>query len=415
MSTTELPPDVALELDAVHAAVPARHDRALLASLDRDDAEVIEARLYWGQTLLGVRHVAMTESLDVATAFASIEGVDDVKVIGARLHVPMGTRVQRQRASDPATDLFESELTISTDERLVVTLTTPESGTPLTLELSRLPAPTPTPRGAVFQRGLMGIGLASLLLHGALTTAMSLAPGANLDDSDESLDRSTLATLTSMTANAAEHERAQEETQTAAKESEIGGQTGGAHRGESGQAGAMIAKQVAGAYAIKGAPDSTEVHLQKIRTMIADNSYGALGALNAALVSTNTPIDPDSAFAEAAGRDPLDADGHIAGDFLGDAFGQTSLGMYGGGPGGGGFFDTLGTDQIGRFGHDRGEGGPGFGGCTGDRPCGAVGRVHPTKGVKIIETESDITGGLPREVVQRIVRANFPRLRACYD
>ena len=35
--------------------------------------------------------------------------------------------------------------------------------------------------------------------------------------------------------------------------------------------------------------------------------------------------------------------------------------------------------------------------------------------VKVIETGVTITGRLPPEVVRRIIRANFPRLRACYE
>jgi hypothetical protein len=46
--------------------------------------------------------------------------------------------------------------------------------------------------------------------------------------------------------------------------------------------------------------------------------------------------------------------------------------------------------------------------------------VHPTstkkiKVVKMIETGTDIVGKLPPEVVKRIMRANFPRLRVCYE
>ena len=90
------------EAEVANAAY-ARADRALLASLaslDRDDAEVIEARLFWGETLLGVRHVGMKESLDVGSAFGAIEGVDDVKIVHGRLQVPNGMRVERHRAGD---------------------------------------------------------------------------------------------------------------------------------------------------------------------------------------------------------------------------------------------------------------------------------------------------------------------------
>ena len=41
---------------------------------------------------------------------------------------------------------------------------------------------------------------------------------------------------------------------------------------------------------------------------------------------------------------------------------------------------------------------------------------HKTEGGHPIDTGNDnITGGLPREAVRRIVRANFPYIRQCYE
>jgi hypothetical protein len=340
--------------------------------------------------------------------------VENVRVVGARLEVPTGTKVVRRRAGGDAIELHESGFAIACDEQVVVKLTSPESGAPLILELSRQSAPKATPRGALFQRRLLGIGLASLMLHAGLTTALSLMPGATLDDSDEALDRSTIATLRTITANAADRERVQEESKEAASESEAGGQTGGAHKGPSGDMGSLGAPAVSRAYSIKGPAESTEAHLQNIRTTIDNQTYGALGALSAALASTNTPVDADSAFATAIGHDAVDANGNLMGDLPGDAYGHGGLGLVGSEPGGGGLWDGLGVGTVNVLGHGPGEGGYSVGGCVGG-VCGHGGPKRPTHGVKILETGSDITGGLPREVVQRIIRANFPRLRACYD
>ncbi len=41
--------------------------------------------------------------------------------------------------------------------------------------------------------------------------------------------------------------------------------------------------------------------------------------------------------------------------------------------------------------------------------------VTKTRTVKMIETGTDIKGRLPPEIIKRIIRANFPRLRACYE
>jgi len=50
-------------------------------------------------------------------------------------------------------------------------------------------------------------------------------------------------------------------------------------------------------------------------------------------------------------------------------------------------------------------------------PGGAIlGGFSPIRlGLKMIETGTDIQGQLPPEVIKRIIRANFPRLRACYQ
>jgi hypothetical protein len=45
----------------------------------------------------------------------------------------------------------------------------------------------------------------------------------------------------------------------------------------------------------------------------------------------------------------------------------------------------------------------------------AVHRPARKKMVKMIETGTDVSGRLPPQVVKRIIRANFPRFRACYE
>jgi hypothetical protein len=42
-------------------------------------------------------------------------------------------------------------------------------------------------------------------------------------------------------------------------------------------------------------------------------------------------------------------------------------------------------------------------------------RAHKTKKVKMVETGATVSGRLPPEVIKRIVRANFPRFRFCYE
>jgi hypothetical protein len=90
-----------------------------------------------------------------------------------------------------------------------------------------------------------------------------------------------------------------------------------------------------------------------------------------------------------------DSDGGMWGDSIGDSFGAGGLGLSGigdggGGGGGGGF----GVGTLGSLGH-----GSGAGSSTPKVRAGAV----------------TVTGKLPSEVIQRIVRQNFGRFRFCYE
>jgi hypothetical protein len=170
-----------------------------------------------------------------------------------------------------------------------------------------------------------------------------------------------------------------------------------------------------GAYAIAGPPETREQVLGRTRALIESNQYVALGAL-ATVFGNQGPIDAASQFASSMGDRPLSYDGNLAGDRPGDAFGWNGLGITGVDRGGGGFNDGLGVGRVGNFGTDEGPGGTEFGGggggCRDASPrCG-----RKPKTITLLETTGESeTGGLPRGIVQRIVRANFPRLRACYE
>jgi hypothetical protein len=83
-----------------------------------------------------------------------------------------------------------------------------------------------------------------------------------------------------------------------------------------------------------------------------------------------------------------------------DAFGYGGLGLTGTGPGAG-WGDGIGLGTVGGFGGNH---------------SGVLGGGSAAKPItKIVEKSVTVVGKLPPEVVKRIVRANFPRLRACYE
>ena len=140
--------------------------------------------------------------------------------------------------------------------------------------------------------------------------------------------------------------------------------------------------------------------------------FSMIGLLNAGAGG-----DPDAPTApwgneDALGNDPMSARGNMWGDSIGDAYGAGGLGLSGvgpsaGGSGGGG----IGLGSIGTLGHGAGTGtGQGFG--SGSGRLGGAHRSAPPK-VKIGATS--VSGRLPPEVIQRIVRQNFGRFRFCYE
>lgn len=127
-----------------------------------------------------------------------------------------------------------------------------------------------------------------------------------------------------------------------------------------------------------------------------------------------------------SGSDALSASGELWGPEVGDARGAGGLGMTGIGEGGGGLAHGVGLHDFGGFG--RGEG-------TCDAACragllghgrgtGRLGGSHRVGGVLLCGEPVDapregcttsVTGRLPPEVIQRVMRQNFGRLRLCYE
>src|SRR5690606_27704784 len=115
--------------------------------------------------------------------------------------------------------------------------------------------------------------------------------------------------------------------------------------------------------------------------------------------------------------DDLDARGNMWGDAIGDSFGAGGLGLSGigggGGGGGGGRGEGLGLGSVGTIGQGASDGtgtGQGFG--TGS---GRLGRSHRAAPPRVRMGATEVSGRLPPEVVQRIVRRSFGRFRLCYE
>ncbi|MBW2456218.1 MAG: AgmX/PglI C-terminal domain-containing protein [Deltaproteobacteria bacterium] len=111
------------------------------------------------------------------------------------------------------------------------------------------------------------------------------------------------------------------------------------------------------------------------------------------------------------GQDPLTARGNMWGDAIGDSFGAGGLGLSGIGEGGGGRGEGVELGSVGTTGHGAGTGtGQGFGSGR-----GRLGRSHRARAPRVRMGATSVSGRIPPEVIQRIVRQNFGRFRACYQ
>jgi hypothetical protein len=132
-----------------------------------------------------------------------------------------------------------------------------------------------------------------------------------------------------------------------------------------------------------------------------------LNTLNA----SNAPSSPWGDI--ATGPDDVNAVGDLFSRDIGEGIGSGGLGLSGGGLGGGGKGVGIGMGNIGTC--------MGLN-CYGNGDGGFVRSVGRTGGPERKKLEfqmrpgkTDISGHLPPDVIQRIVRQNFGRFRHCYE
>ncbi len=87
------------------------------------------------------------------------------------------------------------------------------------------------------------------------------------------------------------------------------------------------------------------------------------------------------------------------------------LGLSGIGEGGGGKGEGIGLGAVGNIGHGAGSSpGQGFGSGS-----GRLGGSHRARAPQVRSSASAVSGRLPTEVIQRVVRSAFGRFRQCYE
>jgi hypothetical protein len=255
--------------------------------------------------------------------------------------------------------------------------------------------------------------LGSFVGHAGLLAAMAMFMPPLGDTAEDSISDDQRYLIQQYLDAAAEKELEEKETEQIAEEEADNkeGGTGTRAKGEEGSMGNPNSTLTGNRYGVAGPQDNPDPHIARQAALRDAAEFGMIGLLN-----SGAGGDPDAPTAEwgrddSLGTDPLSARGNMWGDSIGESFGAGGLGLTGIGEGGGGRGEGIGLGSIGTIGHGAGTGtGQGFGSGH-----GRLGRGHRAQPPNVRMGQTNVSGRLPPEVIQRIVRQNFGRFRLCYE
>lgn len=259
--------------------------------------------------------------------------------------------------------------------------------------------------GNTDRSALVTMSTAALLQGLFVATLAFMTPSLSWGTEDE-LNKDQLALMQQYLHAAAEREKLDPPPMLDAGNGDKGSPAEAA-KGPEGKAGKQDAPQVARRLAIKG--DSAERTVGHAELMAEARTIGMISLLN----SMNASDTPNSPWSDdiANGPDNANAHGDLFSNEIGDAFGH-GLGLTGIGEGGGGRGKGVGMGGIGTCaGLNCYGNGEGFG-----RSVGRNGNGEPKHAdLRMRPGVTQVSGHLPPEVIQRTVRQNFGRFRACYE
>ncbi len=403
------------------------------------DAEAVEVTVLWGTNVLSVSHLSPPRAFYVGedqgkhTAcdfFVPAEKIGATRMplvlgdaTGSRLVIPAGATGHVTLPGKPRMGLDEAralgapsvELTGATEIAL-------PHGARASMELG----------GFVFSVGAVKAGKKSkrrlaAAIDGAIASSFgasffgaaavlaamaAFVPPLGLTD-DSGADQDRIYMIQQYLSSAAERERDEQKevTQDDGQADREGG-TGKRASKEEGKMGSTVSKDTNKRWAKKGPKDNPDPQLASRTDLLREaQTIGMIGLLNSGVASD--PNAPTAFFGrdDALGKDDVSANGNMWGDQIGDAAGGNGLGLSGIGEGGGGFGEGVGLGNVGTIGHGAGLGpGQGFGNSLGRFQKG-----HTPKPRVAMQGVTNVSGRLPPEVIQRVVRQNYGRFRMCYE
>ena len=210
-------------------------------------------------------------------------------------------------------------------------------------------------------------------------------------------------------------------TDTGAQAGERNGQSGSRSRGEEGKTGSTTSRKIEGRMAIQGSASNADTHLGRAAMLEEARNFGMVELLGTLNSSDRRAMSSPFGHDVAVGKDAVDAIGQLYGQSIGDSAGMGGLALSGTGLGGGCTGPNcgagVGISNIGTIGGGQGN-------CDGvDGPCDGMGRSrgigrrgHTSRAPRVrMPPNIELSGRLPPEVIQRIVRQNYGRFRFCYE
>jgi hypothetical protein len=412
----------------------------------RDEGASVEVVIRWGHDALHVVHLTPPRSFAVGEGegkrrvdFALPEamlGAKRAPVVLARgggavalVLLPNATGILRMPGQPPRT----------VDEAKALGLARPSEAAPgaheiplvagmsaaidvngIGFDVTRGPVGTSAAGRAKLDRSAIASHAGSLVLHAGLLGAMVVfaPPFALNDDMTPTPDHHYA--IRHALESAAERDQKVALVDQRAKPTEPSGAEGGTGAQAASESGVMGSPRASAGqdrrYGVSGA--KTEEHAQLSRRAALDDAaaFGMVGLLASQLGGDpNAPIAPFGADF-SLGHDPKSALGNLWGAEIGEAAGAGGLGLTGTGEGAGGRGEGIGLGSLGVIGHGAGLGSrQSFG--NGHRVRAPVVRcgtsddaTGPSGGCT-----AGVSGRLPPEVIQRVVRQNFGRFRLCYE
>jgi hypothetical protein len=254
--------------------------------------------------------------------------------------------------------------------------------------------------------GAFAVSVASVAAFMGALAYYTPALGASLDSE---LDRDRIDAMRVYLQAQAERERdRQQEDAGKTAQPEGGGTPGEAAKGPEGKMGRPERPSVNKRTAIAGTGD---VVLSRESALKEAQTFGLVGML----ASMNARALPSAVWGADIpnGPDASDAWGELFGKEPGESGGLGGLGLSGVGDGGGGLGRGIGLGSIGTCGTNCGMG-PGRGGIGWS--VGTTGPGHHSSAPRLRTAgPTTVNGHIPAEVIQRVVRQNYGRFRACYE